>query len=114
MVDTGASHVSVIQALATQAGLPAAQNITLYTANGQRPGQLFRGVPVRVGHLVLNDASVTVGLNSGYSPTKPKWAKPSCTTLTWKSAATRWCCASALDARQALTLLAPSRRAHSA
>ena len=62
LVDTGASHVSVSQALATQAGLPAGQNITLHTANGQRPGQLVRNVPVRVGPLVLNDTSVTVGM----------------------------------------------------
>ena len=67
LVDTGASHVSVSEALATQAGLPAGQNITLHTANGQRPGQLVRSVPVRAGHLVLNDTSVTVGL-SGLRP----------------------------------------------
>ena len=69
LVDTGASHVSVSQALATQAGLPEGQNITLHTANGQRPGQLVRSVPVRAGHLVLNDASVTVGL-TGMPPTQ--------------------------------------------
>jgi aspartyl protease family protein len=69
LVDTGASHVSVSQALATQAGLPAGQNITLHTANGQRPGQLVRSVPVRAGHLVLNDTSVTVGL-SGMQPSQ--------------------------------------------
>ncbi len=63
LVDTGASHVSVSQALAQQAGLPSGQDITLHTANGQRPGQLVRNVPVRAGHLVLNDAGVTVGLN---------------------------------------------------
>ncbi len=63
LVDTGASHVSVSQELAQQAGLPAGQNITLHTANGQRLGQLVRGVPVRAGHLVLNDTSITVGLN---------------------------------------------------
>ncbi len=63
LVDTGASHVSVSQALATQAGLPPGQSITLNTANGQRPGQLVRNVPVRVGPLVLNDTSVTVGLS---------------------------------------------------
>ena len=62
LVDTGASHVSVSQALATQAGLPEGQNITLHTANGQRPGQLVRSVPVRAGHLVMNDTSVIVGL----------------------------------------------------
>ena len=67
LVDTGASHVSVSQSLATQAGLPSGQDITLKTANGQRPGQLVRGVPVRAGDLVLNDASVTVGL-SGLPP----------------------------------------------
>ncbi len=63
LVDTGASHVSVSQALAQQSGLPSGQDITLHTANGQRPGQLVRSVPVRAGHLVLNDASVSVGLN---------------------------------------------------
>jgi len=62
LVDTGASHVSVSEALASQAGLPVGQSITLQTANGQRPGQLVRNVPVRAGHLVLNDASVSVGL----------------------------------------------------
>jgi aspartyl protease family protein len=67
LVDTGASHVSVSQSLATQAGLPAGHDITLNTANGQRPGQLVRGVPVRAGHLVLNDTSITVGL-SGLNP----------------------------------------------
>ena len=35
LVDTGASHVSVSQALATQAGLPSGQDVTLNTANGQ-------------------------------------------------------------------------------
>ena len=69
LVDTGASHVSVSQALAKQAGLPEGQSITLSTANGQRPGQLVRNVPVRAGHLVLNDTSVTVGL-SGMAPTQ--------------------------------------------
>jgi aspartyl protease family protein len=62
LVDTGASHVSVSQALAEQAELPEGQSITLSTANGERPGQLVRSVPVRAGHLVLNDTTVTVGL----------------------------------------------------
>ena len=67
LVDTGASHVSVSQALAQQAKLPSGQDITLNTANGQRHGQLVRGVPVRAGHLVINEASVSVGL-SGLRP----------------------------------------------
>jgi aspartyl protease family protein len=63
LVDTGASHVSVSQALAEQAGLPQGAPMTLSTANGTRPGQLVRGVPVRAGDLVLNDASISVGLS---------------------------------------------------
>lgn len=62
LVDTGASHISISQALADEANLPAGSPITLNTANGQRPGQLIRGVPVRAGHLAFNAASVTVGL----------------------------------------------------
>jgi aspartyl protease family protein len=62
LVDTGASHVSVSEALAAQAGLPKGQAITLSTANGERPGQLVRSVPVRAGHLALNDTTVIVGL----------------------------------------------------
>ncbi len=62
LVDTGASHVSISQALAERAGLPAGSPITLNTANGQRPGQLVRSVPVRAGHLAFNEASVSVGL----------------------------------------------------
>ena len=74
LVDTGASHVSVSDALAAQAGLPEGQAITLSTANGERPGQLVRSVPVRAGHLVLNDTTVIVGL-VGLPPTKRCWAK---------------------------------------
>ena len=62
LVDTGASHVSVSQALAERAGLPAGSPITLNTANGSRQGQLVHGVPVRAGTLAFNQASVTVGL----------------------------------------------------
>ena len=67
LVDTGASHVSVSQVLAEQARFPAGQDFVLNTANGQRTGQLVRSVPVRAGHLVVNAASVTVGL-SGLEP----------------------------------------------
>jgi aspartyl protease family protein len=62
LVDTGASHVSVSQALARQAGLPPGQDIRLHTANGQMTGQLVQQVPVRAGHLALNNTAITVGL----------------------------------------------------
>ena len=67
LVDTGASHVSVSKALAQQARLPPGQDITLSTANGQMAGERVQSVPVRAGHLALNDTTVTVGL-LGMSP----------------------------------------------
>ena len=62
LVDTGASAVSVSDALAQQAGLPEGRPITLRTANGDRPGRLVTGVPVKAGSAVLNDATVVTGL----------------------------------------------------
>lgn len=62
LVDTGASAVSVSEDLARQAGLPAGRPITLRTANGERPGQLVTGIPVKVGPMTLNDVTVVTGL----------------------------------------------------
>jgi aspartyl protease family protein len=62
LVDTGASHVSVSRSLAEEAGLPSGSPIRLQSANGTLSGELVRNVPVRVGHLVLNQTTVAVGL----------------------------------------------------
>jgi len=62
LVDTGASAVSVSEALAQQAGLPPGQPITLRTANGERAGQRITGVPVKVGPIALHDVTVVSGL----------------------------------------------------
>ena len=62
LVDTGASAVSVSETLARQAQLPSGRSVTLRTANGERPGQLVHGIPVRAGHLALNDTTVISGL----------------------------------------------------
>lgn len=62
LVDTGASAVSVSDAQAEQAQLPEGRPITLQTANGERPGRLVHGVPVKVGHLALNNVTVVSGL----------------------------------------------------
>ncbi len=62
LVDTGASAVSVSNAQAQQAQLPEGRPITLQTANGERPGRLVHGVPVKVGHLALNNVTVVSGL----------------------------------------------------
>ena len=62
LVDTGASAVSVSEALARQAGLPEGQAVTLRTANGERPGRLVLDVPVKVGPITLNNVSVVTGM----------------------------------------------------
>jgi aspartyl protease family protein len=63
LVDTGASAVSVSDAQARQAQLPKGRAITVRTANGERPGEMIHGIPVRVGHLALNDTTVISGLD---------------------------------------------------
>ncbi len=63
LVDTGASAVSVTDAQARQAQLPRGRAVTLRTANGERPGEMVHGIPVRVGHLALNDTTVITGLD---------------------------------------------------
>lgn len=64
LVDTGASSIAVTAELARAAGLPKGQPIVLATAGGNTQGELVRGVPVKVGPLVHNDTSVTVGLQA--------------------------------------------------
>jgi len=63
LVDTGASAVSVADAQARQAQLPRGRVVTLNTANGQRPGEMVHGIPVRVAHLAWNDTTVVTGLD---------------------------------------------------
>ena len=62
LVDTGASAVSVSEALAGQARLPEGRPITLQTANGERAGRVVTQVPVKVAHLALNNVTVVTGL----------------------------------------------------
>ena len=64
LVDTGASNVAVTESTARQARLPEGQRIILSTAGGNRAGELVRDVPVRVGPLARNDATVTIGLQA--------------------------------------------------
>lgn len=62
LVDTGATSVTVSEALAQRAGLDGGQSVTFQTANGALPGRLLRQVPVQVGHLTLPGATVAVGM----------------------------------------------------
>jgi aspartyl protease family protein len=62
LVDTGASSVTVSEALAQRAGLEGGQPVTFQTANGTLRGRVLRQVPVRVGHLALPGVTVAVGM----------------------------------------------------
>jgi len=62
LVDTGATSVTVSEALAQRAGLEGGQSVTFQTANGTLSGRLVRQVPVQVGHLVLPGVTVAVGM----------------------------------------------------
>jgi len=62
LVDTGASTVTVTESLARAAGLPQGSRITVSTAGGMRQAHKVNGVPVKIGPLVYNDTTVTVGL----------------------------------------------------
>jgi aspartyl protease family protein len=62
LVDTGATSVTVSEALAQRAGLEGGQPVTFQTANGTLPGRLVRQVPVQAGHLALPGVTVAVGM----------------------------------------------------
>ena len=62
LVDTGATTVTVSEALAQRASLKGGQPVTFQTANGTLPGRLLRQVPVQAGHLALPGVTVAVGM----------------------------------------------------
>ena len=65
MVDTGASMVTVSDALARMAGLDAGVATTFQTANGPLQGRTLTGVPVTVGPFRVSGVRVGVGLVGG-------------------------------------------------
>ncbi|MET0312244.1 MAG: retropepsin-like aspartic protease [Burkholderiaceae bacterium] len=62
LIDTGASSVSITEALAREAGLEGGEPTTFLTANGPRPGRIVRGVAVTAGPLTVAPTAVGVGL----------------------------------------------------
>ena len=62
LVDTGASQVTVTEALARQAGLQGGEPVTFRTANGTLPGRVLRNVGVSAGPIHLPDVTLAVGL----------------------------------------------------
>ncbi|PAT36819.1 TIGR02281 family clan AA aspartic protease [Vandammella animalimorsus] len=65
MVDTGASLVSVSDALADAARLHGGRQTTFSTANGTRPGRVVRAASLRLGDFTLKNIEIGTGLNMG-------------------------------------------------
>jgi aspartyl protease family protein len=65
MVDTGASTVTVSEALARTAGLGAGEPTTFQTANGAMQGRIVNNVPVTLGPISVSSVRVGVGLVGG-------------------------------------------------
>ena len=61
MVDTGATSVSVTDALASKAGLEGGEKARFRTANGERDGRIVVASEVRVASLVVRDLHVGTG-----------------------------------------------------
>jgi aspartyl protease family protein len=61
LVDTGASSVSVTDALAARAGLEGGQKTRFRTANGERDGRLVVADEVRIASLRVRDVRVGTG-----------------------------------------------------
>ena len=62
LVDTGASLVTVSQALADAAGLGSGQPMRFHTANGVIDGRVVANVPVSIGGASISGVKVAVGL----------------------------------------------------
>lgn len=67
MVDTGASTVTVSEALARMAGLGAGEPTTFQTANGAMQGRIVKDVPVTLGPIRVSSVRIGVGLVGGES-----------------------------------------------
>jgi len=61
MVDTGATSISVTDALARKAGLDGGELVEFRTANGARMGRLVRAQHITVGPLQARNLSVGTG-----------------------------------------------------
>lgn len=62
LVDTGATLVSVSEKFANGAGLASGEPTVFRTANGNLPGRIVSGVPIRVGPIGVSGVRVGVGL----------------------------------------------------
>lgn len=61
LVDTGATSVSVTDALAERAGLEGGEKVRFRTANGERDGRIVTADEVRIASLRVRDVRVGTG-----------------------------------------------------
>ena len=62
MVDTGATSVSITDALATRAGLEGGEKVRFRTANGEREGRMVTADVVRVASLSVRNVREAAGI----------------------------------------------------
>lgn len=62
LIDTGATQVTISEALSKRAGLEGGTNVVFETANGKMNGKIVANVPVMAGQLTYNHTTVGVGL----------------------------------------------------
>jgi len=74
MVDTGATSVSVTDALAERAGLEGGEKVRFRTANGERDGRIVTADEVRIASLRVRDVRV----GTATTATTPCWARTFC------------------------------------
>lgn len=66
LIDTGASVVSVSEALAARAGLRGGERASFHTANGVREGRMVRAGTIALqGGMAVDNLRVGVGLQTG-------------------------------------------------
>ncbi len=65
MVDTGATHVAISQALADKLGLQSFHAVRTQTANGEIVSYMTRLTSVKLGGIVAHDVAASISSNLG-------------------------------------------------
>ncbi len=65
MVDTGATHVAISQALADKLGLQSFNAVRTQTANGEIVSYMTRLTSVKLGGIVAHDVAASISANLG-------------------------------------------------
>ena len=65
MVDTGATHVAISQALADKLGLRSFHAVRTQTANGEIVSYMTRLTSVKLGGIIAHDVAASISSNLG-------------------------------------------------